>query len=60
MIEDCFKKWYSLKYPELGPEHDDFYPELKECYKAGWKRALEVEDALTLLTELAQKGGEYG
>lgn len=59
MIEDCFEKWYSLKYPDINPLHDDFYKDLLLCYEAGWKRALEVEDALQFLTALGQKDGEY-
>lgn len=59
MIEDCFEKWYSLRYQELGPEDDDFYLELLECYKAGWKRSHEVQNALEQITELSQEGGEY-
>lgn len=59
MIEDCFKKWYYNKYPDINPEMDDFYQELLECYKAGWKRSLEVEEALTELTQIAEELGEY-
>lgn len=56
MIEDCFEKWYR---ETANPISDILEYDMFEAYEAGWKRALEVEDALTLLTELAQKDGEY-
>lgn len=59
MIEDCFEKWYFDRYPDINPELDDLYTELLECYKAGWKRALGIQNALELLTELSQEEGEY-
>ena len=59
MIEDCFEKWYFDRYPEICPEMDEIYEELLECYKAGWKRALEVDEALTELVRIAEEAGEY-
>lgn len=59
MIEDCFEKWYFDRYPEINPELDDLYTELFECYKAGWKRSLEAQVTLELLTEMAQEESLY-
>lgn len=59
MIEDCFEKWYFNRHQEVNPELDDLYDELFECYKAGWKRSLEVQVTLGLLTEMAQEEGQY-
>ena len=59
MIEDNFEKWYFDRYPEINPKMDDIYGELLECYKAGWKRSLEVGEALRELTEIAEELGEY-
>jgi hypothetical protein len=49
MIEDCFEKWCFDRHPDINPLLDDFYGELLECYKAGWKRSREVDDALDAL-----------
>lgn len=58
MIEDCFEKWYWEVW-----EPDDPYEitrdDLKEAYKAGWKRSREVDEALTELVQIAQENGEY-
>ena len=59
MIEDNFEKWYFDRYPEINPELDDIYGELFECYKAGWERSREVDEALTELVQIAQENGEY-
>jgi len=59
MIEDCFEEWYFDRYPEINPDTDDIYGELLECYKAGWKRSREVDEALTELVQIAQENGEY-
>jgi len=59
MIEDSFEKWYFDRYPEINPKMDDIYGELLECYKAGWKRSREVDEALTELVQIAQENGEY-
>ena len=31
-----FEDWYKVKNPDLDPDKDDFYKELKEAYEAGW------------------------
>lgn len=59
MIEDAFEKWYFNRYPASNPLLDDFYSELLECYKAGWKRSREVDEALTELVQIAEELGEY-
>jgi len=59
MIEDNFENWYFNRHPDTIPEYDDFYGELFECYKAGWERSCEINEALTELVQIAQRIGEY-
>jgi hypothetical protein len=59
MIEDCFSKWYEYTFPDLNPELDDFYHELRKAYYAGWMRHREIDEALTEISQLGQDMEEY-
>lgn len=41
MIEDCFLHWYEKQWPELDPEHDEFFWSARAAYYAGWNRHKE-------------------
>ena len=55
MIEDCFMAWYEKQWPELDPSTDDFYWSARAAYYAGWKRHMEIEEALTELARLGEQ-----
>lgn len=59
MIQDCFNKWYGDTYPDLKPELDDMHPELLEAYRAGWKRHMDLDEAMQELCKLSQEEGDY-
>lgn len=34
-----FGEWYSETYPDLKPEYDDFYEQLKKCWEDSINKA---------------------
>lgn len=59
MMQDAFDTWYKKYNPHLDPEYDMNYSELWDCWKTAWKRATEVDEALTELVEISEEAGEY-
>jgi hypothetical protein len=57
MIEDSFEKWFWDVWEENLYAVTKY--DLEAAYKAGWKRSLEVNKALTELTQIAEEFGEY-
>lgn len=36
-----FEEWYERKYPDLDPERDEFYDELRGAWEAGYRQHYE-------------------
>lgn len=42
-----FEEWYKKTYPDLKPESDDFYNDLREAFIAGFDFSADMFDTYT-------------